>query len=127
MQKIITDSSVTDDVSEASVHSSSLPASRAQWFEYFRKYKEGTLGQRAFCEQEGLPYSRFAYYWRAYRELKKKGNRKVRFQEISLSAGLSDKADLPKYALEVRLPDGTVFRGEEVSLLGELIRNVSRR
>lgn len=94
--------------------------------EFVRAYRESGLSQAAFAKREGLRYSTFAHWVQkaAKGELRicaepapRAGA--IQFAQVQLPAATA----VPTTAsLEVRLADGVVVRGEDVSKLAALVR-----
>lgn len=98
---------------------------RAQLLAAFR---QSGLTQSAFAKREGIRYSTFCTWAQAEREAgrlpvappgrKRRVRAEVRFAEVKLSA-------MPAAAtggLEVRMPDGTLLRGDSAAELAKLVR-----
>ena len=97
-----------------------MPAARRA--EYVRAYQTSGLTQAAFARREGLGYSTFAHW--VQQELKKAGlNSPMQFAELRLPLSAPAPASGANAGgLEVRLPDGTMLRGGNVTELVKLVR-----
>jgi transposase-like protein len=97
--------------------------------ELLAAYRQSGMTQSAFAQREGLRYSTFCTWAQAEREAgrlpaaqagrKKRVTRapSVRFAEVKLGSAAASGA-----SLEVRLPDGTLLRGDNAAALAQLVR-----
>jgi len=87
--------------------------------EFVRAYHQSGLTQAQFAAREGLCYSTFAHW---VQKALKAGVRPAGQQQAVQFAQVQLPASLHTASLEVRLPDGTVIRGERAEELAKLVR-----
>ena len=88
-----------------------------------REYKASGLTQAAFARREGLRYSTFAH-WVLQSMKAEVAKRPIEFAQLRLPVV---PAPMPSITaeparLEVRLPDGTLLRGDNANDLAVLVR-----
>ena len=90
-----------------------------------REYKASGLTQAAFARREGLRYSTFAHWVLQMAKAETEGpKRSVEFAQLRLpmvGAPMPPITSEPA-RLEVRLPDGTLLRGDNANDLAVLVR-----
>jgi transposase-like protein len=82
-----------------------------------REYQESGVTQAAFARREGVKYPTFAHWVQQARKKEIPGKPLVQFAQVQLPT-----APAQATPLEVRLPDGTVVRGNQVKDLAQLVR-----
>ena len=95
----------------------------AQRAEFIRAYRQSGLTQAQFAAREGLRYSTFAHWvQKSLKAAARSGGQQhaVQFAQVQLPASLHTAS------LEVRLPDGTVIRGERAEELSKLLKALRR-
>lgn len=90
----------------------------AQRAEYVRLYRQSGMTQAAFAKREGLGYSTFTHW------VQKAARKEA---AVTARGDVVEFAQVPwpatgSISLEVRLPDGTVLRGERAEELAKLVR-----
>lgn len=91
--------------------------------EFVRAYHQSGLTQAQFATREGLCYSTFAHWvQKALKAGARSGGQQhaVQFAQVQLPAALN------AVSLEVRLPDGTVIRGERSEEIAKLLKALRR-
>lgn len=91
----------------------------AQRAEFVRAYYQSGLTQAQFAAREGLRYSTFAHWvQKSLKAAARSGAQQhaVQFAQVQLPASLHTSS------LEVRLPDGTVVRGERAEEIARLLK-----
>ena len=83
--------------------------------EYLNAYRASGLSQMAFAKREGIKYMTFVSWVQAAKR-QEAVDGPVKFTQVTLPAAAKESI------LEVRLPDGSVIRGDSASQVGELIR-----
>lgn len=82
-------------------------------------YEASGLTQKVFCRREGVAYGTFVAWLGRHRRSRERpslpASAPASFQELCLGGGA-------RAALEVRLPDGVMIRGESARELAELVR-----
>lgn len=99
------------------------PAARRA--EFVRSYHQSGLTQAQFAAREGLRYSTFAHWvQKALKTAARSGGQQhaVQFAQVQLPSS----ALLKPASLEVRLPDGTVIRGERAEEIAKLLKALRR-
>jgi len=88
-----------------------------------REYKVSGLTQAAFARREGLRYSTFAY-WVLQSVKAEAAKRPVEFAQLRLPMVPAPMPPITSEParLEVRLPDGTLLRGDNANDLALLVR-----
>lgn len=85
-----------------------------------REYKASGLTQAAFARREGLRNSTFAYWVLQMSKAEAEGpKRPIEFAQLRLPV---PPTTAEPARLEVRLPDGTVLRGDNANDLAVLVR-----
>jgi hypothetical protein len=91
---------------------------RAEWV---RQYQQSGLTQAEFVRREGLKYATFAC-WVLKAAKQPPAPSPIQFAQLRLQAPVSASPAAETTELEVRLPDGTSVRGNQVKALAALIR-----
>jgi hypothetical protein len=84
----------------------SIRRSRAEWEQLMSDYENGSLSQRAFCDQHDVAYSSFCY-WRKQLRMPVMDAPKLS-SLIELPALMSDTA--PNWRIELDLGAGMILR-----------------
>jgi transposase-like protein len=82
-----------------------------------REYHASGLTQAEFARREGVKYPTFAHWVQRARKEEVPGKPVVQFAQVQLPTAPA----LPT-PLEVRLPDGTIVRGNQAKDLAQLVR-----
>lgn len=85
--------------------------------ELVREYQESGLTQAEFARREGVKYPTFAHWVQRTRKKEAPGKPLVQFAQVRLPT-----ASAQPTPLEVRLPDGTIVRGNQAKDLAQLVR-----
>jgi hypothetical protein len=82
------------------------PRSR-QMYALIEKYQNSRLSQKAFCQQEDLPYSTFTYWLKKYRGFKQATGTAQDFIPVKINERSPEKQS---NRCEIEFPGGIVIR-----------------
>ena len=85
------------------------------------EYRTSGLTMAAFAKREGVKYPTFAG-WMAKTQPSAAAKPSIRFAEMRLPVSAPATSPQVDYALEVRLPEGTVVRGRVAADVVALVR-----